>query len=75
MVSKLKVDAKAKLLNNLVLFECICASHHYVKTCLDEPVEFTCGDCNTQWVIRSSTKIRKTSQQINRELGYDTDND
>ena len=75
MSNKPRVDSRAELVGTTVLFNCICASQHEVHLHPDEPKEHVCTVCDTQWVIKTDTKIRKTTRQINKELGYDINND
>ena len=62
---------QAKIYIKRFLLDCTCGECTlYTFRILNEKQEITCPQCLTEWNIFQLQEIRKTSDQIIKELGY-----
>ncbi len=69
------VEQKATIHGAMTELRCTCNFPHKFYLRSNETTLFHCEYCNTDWKITTNTKVRKTSEQINKELGYKIYND
>ncbi len=54
--------------SNLII--CTCKQRMYVTKISDDFGEIICGNCGTEWEFRIQAVVKRTENQINKDLGY-----
>lgn len=75
MANKNPVDGRAKITSQHIRYSCTCGNTQLVFVNDNESEVVTCTYCQTEYSVYFNTTIRKTTRQINKELGYDVSND